>query len=274
MFNVAVIVFREFLEIALVLGVLLAATYGLPGRTRWIGLGAAAGVTGAGLVALFTEAIADFAEGMGQEVFNAGVLLLAAIMIGWTVIWMRRHGKEMSNHLKDVGHRVVEGELPMLSLSIVVALAILREGSEIVLFSYGQLAAGVTIPAMVYGAAFGAIAGTVVGVLLYLGLLKIATRHLFSVTSILLALLAAGMAAQAGGFLVQAGMIGDLAPELWDSSRLLPQNSAIGQLLHVLVGYIDRPSGIQLLFYAITIAVIAFSLKFSKRPAVSVKSAR
>ena len=269
MYSIAIIVFREFLEIALVLCVLLAATQGLAGRNRWIGFGILGGTLGAALIAFFTEAISNLAEGMGQEMFNASILLLAAAMVGWTVVWMRRHGKEMSQHIKRVGSGVTSGELPMLSLSIVVGLACLREGAEIVLFTYGQLASGVTLSSVFAGAAIGALAGIVVGFLIYLGLLRMATKYLFSVTGILLSVLAAGMAAQGAGFLAQAGVLPDIVMTVWDSSHILSEQSMLGQVLHVLIGYIAQPSGLQLVFYVATLLLIFLSLKLFGHPSAT-----
>ena len=64
------------------------------------------------------------------------------------------------------------------------------------------------------------------------------------------------MAAQAAGFLVQADMIPSLQDPLWNTSGILSQQSALGNLLSVLIGYMDRPSGIQVLFYAVTLTTI------------------
>jgi hypothetical protein len=69
-----VIVFREVLEAGLIIGIVLAATRGLPGRGRWVALGVLAGLAGAGVVALFAEAISNAFEGAGQELLNASVL--------------------------------------------------------------------------------------------------------------------------------------------------------------------------------------------------------
>lgn len=256
-----IIVFREILEIALVLSVLLAATRGLAGRGRWIGLGIAGGIAGSGVVAAFAQAIADMAEGMGQELFNGAILLAAALMIGWTVVWMKKHGRAIAEHVKKLGHSVREGELPMYSLSVVVLLAVLREGSEIVLFTYGALAAGTGIAAVILGGLGGLAAGAAVGLALYLGLIRIATRHLFGVTSLLLMFVAAGMAAQAAGYFSAAGILPELAPELWNSAAYVPESSLTGQILHALIGYSESPSGIQLAFYAATILTILLCLR-------------
>jgi len=79
--GIAILVFREVLEAALVVTVVFAATRGVPGRGRWIGTGIAAGVLGAVAVALSAGVIADAVQGVGQELFNATVLFAAIAMI-------------------------------------------------------------------------------------------------------------------------------------------------------------------------------------------------
>ena len=110
----------------------------------------------------------------------------------------------------------------------------LREGSEVVLFLYGIVATGTSASALLTGGLLGFAAGAVCTALTYYGLLAIPARHIFTVTGILIALLAAGMAAQAVQFLDAAGMIDVLGHRMWDSSGWLPQDSMIGKLLHTL----------------------------------------
>ncbi|NNM70053.1 MAG: iron permease, partial [Gallionella sp.] len=102
----------------------------------------------------------------------------------------------------------------------------------------------------------GVIAGIMVGLLLYFGLLRIPIRHFFAITSWLILLLSAGLAAQAAGFLNQAGLLPTLGNGVWNTSNILSQTSLIGQLLHILVGYIARPSGIQVVFYIGTFLIM------------------
>ncbi len=258
MTSTLVIVFRETFEMALVISIVLAATRDLPGSRRWISAGVLAGVAGAMLVAGLAGVIATAVSGMGQELFHASVLLLAAGLLAWTVVWMQRHGRELSTRLRRVSQSVVEGSVPRAALTMVVGLAVLREGSEVVLFLNGVLASGQTdAAAMLSGGVLGLGLAAVLSTLAYLGLARIPHRHLFAVTGWLLTLLAAGMAAQAAHYLVMADMLPALGQPLWDSSRLLPESGAIGQLLHVLVGYDDRPSGMQVAFFAITLAGVA-----------------
>jgi len=98
-----VIVFREVLEAGLIIGIVLAATRGAPGRERWIALGVFAGVVGAGVVALFAQSISEAFEGFGQELLNATVLGVAVVMLMWHNAWMARHGREMAAEMKAIG---------------------------------------------------------------------------------------------------------------------------------------------------------------------------
>lgn len=256
MIAAAIIVLREVIEAALIVGIVLAATRGVPGRTSRVGVGVAAGLVGAVFVALFAGTIADALEGAGQEVLNASILLAATAMLGWHNVWMKQHGAELARQMKSVGHEVSSGRRSLNVLLAVVALAVVREGSEVVLFMYGIAASGAESGGMLAGGLMGLAGGIAVGALLYFGLLSIPTRHLFSVTSWLLLLLAAGMAAQAAGFLVQAGTLPALADPLWDTSGWLPEHSVPGQVLHALMGYDDRPSGMQVAFFVTVILTL------------------
>jgi high-affinity iron transporter len=257
MLATALIVFREVLEAALVVGIVLAASRGVPRRFRWVLGGILGGILGAVLVAGFAGEIAQAAQGIGQELFNAAVLFLAVAMLGWHNVWMGRHGRELAVEAGDVGKAVLAGVKPLYALFTVTALAVLREGSELVLFLYSVAAANATsAPTLAGGIAIGLAGGSAIGAALYFGLLRIPLRHLFTVTSWMILLLAAGMAAQGAAFLVQADLLPSLGDELWDTSRFLSEGSILGQVLHALVGYVSRPAGIQVVFYVATLAVI------------------
>lgn len=257
MLAAAVIVFREVLEAALIIGIVLAATSGVANSRRWILAGIGAGLAGAGLLAASADAVSSALAGMGQEMFNAAVLLIAVTMLAWHNVWMASHGRDMARDMKAVGHAVSAGQRPLWVLAVVVGIAVLREGAETVLFLYGITASaedGISSTAL--GGAIGVAAGMGVGGLLYAGLLAVPTRHLFGVTSWLITLLAAGMAAQAVAFLASAGLWDIASDPVWDSSWLLAENSVPGRLAHTLIGYVDRPSLSQLAAYGVTIAAI------------------
>jgi high-affinity iron transporter len=260
------ILFREAFEIALILGVILAATRGVAGRGRWIAIGIAGGVAGSAVVAIMAERISQAVEGMGQEIFNACVLFAAVAMITWTVVWMQSHGREISQKIKQVGAAVSSGELPLYALATVISLTMWREGAEIVLFMTGILqTSDESLLAIFAGGLAGAATAGAIGTLFYLGLVRIKPKYMFSVTSLLLTLLAAGMSAQVAGYLTAADVIPEWLPQLWDTSQILSQSSLPGQALHALIGYTERPSGTQLAFYVATILGIAGLLKWKNR---------
>jgi high-affinity iron transporter len=257
MLGAAIIVFREVLEAALIVGIVLAASTGAVRRGFWISIGLAGGVVGAGLVALFAAEIASAAAGIGQELLNAVILLLAVGMLGWHNIWMSRHGRELAATAREVGDAVISGARPLYVLAVVVGLAVLREGSETVLFLYGIAAGGgLGVGSLLAGGTLGLAGGVAVGAALYLGLLRIPTRRLFTVTSWMVLLLAAGMASQAAGYLVQADLLPPLGNAVWDTSAVLTEDSVLGKALHTLIGYVSRPEGIQILFYLVTLCAI------------------
>ncbi len=266
MFSIAIIVFREVLEISLILGVLLAATKGLNNRTPWVWAGLLLGIAGAGVVAFFADAISQAAQGMGQEMMNATILFIAAILIGWTIVWMNKNGREMTQHFKEIGKAVIGGQKPKYMLTVVVALSVLREGSEIVMFIYSAIVTGNKVPLLIIGSAAGTCMGIIAGAGIYLGLMKIPLRKVLTVTSWLLILLVAGMVAQAFGYLSAAGRVPDLIPTVWDSSQIISEGSLLGKVMHILVGYTDRPSGIQLLVYILTVGGLFAAVKFTGQP--------
>ena len=265
MLSSAIIVFRETLEAALIIGIIAVATRDLRSRNAWLGAGIAAGVLGSLLVALFTGHIADLAQGMGQELFNAGVLGLAATMLAWHNIWMARHGMELARDAKQLGQDVTSGSREMSALALVVGLAILREGSETALFLYGLLSGGEeTWASVLGGGALGLILGCLAGVGLYAGVLRMPTRIFFSVTNVLILFLAASMASQSARFLVQADVLPSLASPLWNTSWLLDNASLAGRVLHTLMGYEAVPSGIQVVFYVSTLALVLSGMRVAR----------
>ena len=264
MLGALIIVFREVIEAGLIVGIVMAATRGVIGRGRWITIGIGGGVLGASIVAMFAGAISDAFQGAGQELFNAGVLGVAVIMLMWHNAWMARHGREIADEMRRVGAAVSEGAKPLTALAIVVGLAVLREGSEVVLFLYGIMASGTSGTALVVGGLLGIAAGAAFTALTYFGLLAIPNRHIFSVTSWLIALLAAGMAAQAMQFLNSAGLVVAFDRPLWDTSWLLSEKSIFGRLLHTLIGYIDRPTEMQLIVYIATLFAMFLLMRVAR----------
>jgi high-affinity iron transporter len=274
MLGSALIVFREVLEAALIIAIVLGATRGVAGRGRWVSIGITGGILGAVVVAVFAGTISNALDGRGQELLNAFVLLAAVGMLAWHNIWMSAHGRELATQMQQVGHDVIVGSKPLSALAMVTLFAVLREGSETVLFMYSLSASGAQSAPLLFGGLLGLAAGVLLGFIIYRGLLVMPIGYFFTITGWLVLLLAAGLAANAAGYLNQAGLLPAISMQVWDSGWLLQQDSWLGTLLHILIGYNDRPMGIQVIFYALTLSSIYLMMWLSGSARLNARSGR
>jgi high-affinity iron transporter len=270
-----IIVFREVFEAGLIIGIVLAVTRSVPHRNLWIGGGVLAGVAGACLVAAFAGALSNLFAGMGQELFNAAILGIAVVMLTWHNVWMARHGREMASEVRAIGQAVAEGSKSLFALAVVVGVAVLREGSEVALFLYGILTSdGGSALSLALGGVVGLVLGALVCLLTYAGLISIPVRSLFAVTTVLITLLAAGMAAQAAAFLEKANWLTAMSNVVWDTSWLLDESSIPGKALHTLVGYTDQPTAMQLVVYVAVLVITFVLMRFSASQPQAAQPAR
>jgi high-affinity iron transporter len=262
-----IIAFREAMEAGLIVGIVLAATQGIAGRGRWVAGGIVAGAAGACLVAAFAAALSDAFAGAGQEVFTASILCFAVVMLSWHILWMSHHARAMAAEFRQVGQAVRLGQRSLAALGAVVAIAVLREGAEVVLFLYGVIAGSQTTAwSLATGGLIGLALAAALSWLLYRGLVAIPVHRLFKVTNWLIALLAAGMAGQAAATLHSADLLPGWGEHLWDTSVLLADDSIAGKALHALIGYSARPSGIQLAAWLGTLLLLTVFSRVISRP--------
>jgi high-affinity iron transporter len=259
-----IIVFREVFEAGLIVGIVLAVTGSVPHRNRWIGGGVLVGALAACVVAAFTGALSQLFAGMGQELFNAAILGIAVLMLTWHNVWMAHHGREMAGEIRAAGQAVADGSKSLLALAVVVGVAVLREGSEVALFLYGIAASdGGSAASLAIGGVIGLALGAAVCMLTYFGLMRIPQRALFATTTVLITLLAAGMAAQAVAFLERANWLTSLDTVVWDSSWLLADESLAGRTMHTLIGYTDQPTAMQLVVYVAVLIVTVVLMRLT-----------
>jgi len=265
MFAAALIVFREVLEASLIVTIIMAATLGVRHRGYWVALGVAGGILGAGFVAACTSSLATLFDGAGQDIVNACILFLAVGLIGWHTVWMNGQGRQIAAQMRGVGQSVSGGEKHMSVLAIVIGLAVMREGSEVVLLLQGLWTGEGGASTMIGGALLGFAAGAGSAALMYLGFLAMPLQRVFALTNGILVLIAAGMAARGANFLAQAGLVPSFGSSLWDSSSFISERSPVGQILAALVGYIARPSGIEVAFYVGTVLLVLALMRFARR---------
>ena len=262
-----IVVFRESLEAGLIVGIALAATRGVARRGSWIAAGIAAGMAGAALLAAFAGALSDALDGAGQEIFTAAVLAIAVIMLGWHVTWMSAHARELSAQMRAVGKDVKLGHRPLAALSVVVGVAVLREGAEVVLFLFGIASGGgQSATAMAVGGLAGLALAAAASFALYRGLTSIPLHRLFGVTNGLIMLLAAGMAGQCAATLHAADLIPGWGERVWNTGFLVDDGGIAGRTLHALAGYTARPCGVQLAAWLGTLGLLYILSRIVGRP--------
>ena len=260
MFGTAIIVFREVLEAALIIGIVAAATHSIPGSRRWILAGMLAGLAGAGVVAVFTDAIGSLASGVGQELFNAIVLGIAVLMLAWHNIWMSSHGAALASSARSVGGDIRDGRSECSVLMLIVGLAILREGAETVLF-LSAIANQSSGAVSFWGGFTGFSAAAVATVALFVLGKKIPLRPLFRSTGLFLLFVAAGLLAYGIHELEEVGIIPQILYPVWDINPILNEKEGFGSFLKALFGYNGNPSLTEVVFYLGYFATIPYFLK-------------
>lgn len=265
MIAVILIVFREALEAGLIISVILAACKGYK-ISHLVIAGITSGVIFSGLLALFTNSIENALSGTGQEVFNSALLLTATLMLSWQIVWMSTKGKEMTDASRNEVRNILSEGNKNYAIAVVVAIAVMREGSEVVLFMYSIIiSTGTSVTAMFTGGIIGVVAGIVFTFLLYRGLILIPLKFIFLLSNIVLTFIAAGLASQGIGILSSIDIIPAIKDTVWDSSWLLSDNSWQGGLARAIFGYTSTPSGVQIITWILVAALILSISSLLKR---------
>ena len=102
MLATAIILFREVLEAALIIAIVLGASRGIVGRGHWVSTGIGLGLLGASIVAILAAEISSAFSGNGQAILDAGILLSAVAMLTWHNVWMSAHGRQLAAELSAV----------------------------------------------------------------------------------------------------------------------------------------------------------------------------
>ena len=262
MLGVGLIVFRETLEAALFVGVVAAATRCVMDRTRWLALGVGLGLLGSLIMAAAMEQISQWAQGLGQDVVNAAILSIALLMLAWHTVWVSAHGQEMTEAARRLGAETTQGSGSLWAVALAVAMTVLREGAEIVLFVAGLLTGNAgDMATWMMEVILGLALGALIGWLIYSGLGQLQPRRLFRMTQVLILMLAGNMASQLARTLQQADWMNVLGANAWDVTSWLSNDSWPGMLLHGLVGYDASPSQLQVLCYVLTTLLVGFAAR-------------
>lgn len=238
--NSVIIILREVLEAALIISVLLAISQQLKVSRKWLVFALLIGLAGASIYATYIEIVSLAMEGAGQEVVNASLHLL---IYGFIIM--------LIFSIKDRAYY----RYMVFAMGSCVAMAIIREGSEIVIYMGGFISSPELFVSVSIGSIIGAGIGISIGVFFYYLITSMSLNNGVRFGLFLLILIAGGMILQATQLLIQADLIIS-QPPLWNSSSLISERSLIGQLLYAMLGYESTPTPIQVFCYGISLVVM------------------
>lgn len=256
-----IVIFRETLEISLILSIIMAAIKNIKNKFFYLGWGVFIGILLSYLIAVSMSLISNSFDGYGQEIFNIFILSLTVLVTSFTVLWMKNHSKNLKENITSFESKNHNDIVSQLSLITIIALTIFREGSEIVLLLQSIfISSKYSISVLIFEILISAAFGFAVGILIYFGLFKIAGRYIFKVTSFMLILISCGFAAEIAS-LIESINVNYESDPVWDSSWIIDDNSMIGQIFKIIAGYTSRPSVLQLVFYITTLLVLLFAFQ-------------
>jgi len=233
---------REGLEAALVIGIVFGILTKMDRKNlgTMVWLGVASGVMVSLVTALILNRIGMAFDGQGEQIFEGSAMLLAAGILTWMVFWMRRQSIVMKTRIESNIKKSVEGQ-GKGAIFLLAFLAVVREGIELVLF---LLAIRLDINPFqeLVGVIFGLVSAILIGVFVFSSTRKLSLTRFFQATNVLLALFSAGLVALGIHELNELGWVPTLIEHVWNLNSILPDQSALGQLLHAMVGYNSDPS--------------------------------
>jgi high-affinity iron transporter len=263
MIGTFIVAARESLEAALVITILLACL-GRAGRNdqkRFVWIGVLAGLLTCVGFAAITDYLESLFDGRGEQIFQAAVMIVAVMAVTTMVLWMHRQAATMRKDIQLQTESILErGEV--VSLVLLAAVAVFREGAEMTLFLWGlALSAHPSHLAMLAGGVLGIWAAIACAWLLYAGALRINLAFFFRVTAAMLVMMAAGMLAQAANRLIGVGVLDPIVGQIWNTSWLLDERSPLGTIASILIGYRARPSLVEVALYFTYVAAVALLLR-------------
>lgn len=264
--QVMFIVWRESVEALLVVGILYAwlkngdadARRGLPWLWGGVALGILAAVAlGAALVG-FTEVL----SGDAQDYFQAAMVLVACVLIVQMVLWMKQHGRTLKHEMEESLKKTTR-DANWWGVTVLVALAIAREGSETVIFLYGLGfgQSGHVDAGQYFAVLIGLALAFLTFYVLQLGGKMFSWRHFFRVTEIMLLFLGAGLFQTGVDKLIDKEILPTLVDQVWNSSAILDDSSTFGSLVATLTGYRAHPALMNLIAFAVYWAVVWFLVR-------------
>ena len=247
--QVFLVAFRESLEAAILLAVILAYLssrgYRKGFRAVWIGVAAAIALSIiAGSLLFFL--VGEFAS-PAEQLFEGFTLLLGLAVLSFMIMWMKRETSDLTGRLQRRVEAALEKDSGW-SVGLLAFLVIVREGLELALYLFAAASTTTTLISVIGGLG-GLGLAVVLGVLVYAGGRRLNLRLMFQLTGILLIFFGAGLLSRAIAEFQEINLITFWSAPAWNIESFLNMDSLVGQLLGGLFGYHSHPSWLMVAAY-------------------------
>lgn len=261
-----IITFRETLEAALIIGIILSYLIRIK-QTRYnkiVYVGVIIGIIASVIGAVLFNILAGGFEGRAEKIFEGITMLIGAGLLTTMILWMLKQKNIAKKLQQKVDTRLSEGKI--FGLFLLVFAAVLREGIETVIFL--QSASFASGESSMAGAVIGVLIAVILGYAAYIGTMRLEIKKFFNITSVLLILFGAGLVAQGVHELEEAKIIPSIIEHVWDinpklnpnqSYPLFHENGYIGSILKGLFGYNGNPSLIEVISYIVYLVFAAIA---------------
>ena len=281
MFSLAsfIIGLRETIEASLIIGIILAylTRTGNVESKRDIWIGAILGIIASIIGAIGFQQLLGGFEGTTEKLFEGVMMITAALLLSFMIIWMFRSSKTLKYELEQKIKAAVKQDkkYALVTLSFII---ILREGIETVLFLTG-ISSSEDASTVFLSGSIGIFVAIVLSVLFFKSSFKLNIKQFFNYTSILLIFFAAGLFSQGIHEFQELGIFG-VSTSFWNtnfmdlSGILNDKLNTLGVMLRALFGYQDKPTPIELvayIFYWIVITLTYFQVNISMRKNSAIK---
>jgi high-affinity iron transporter len=262
---------REGLEATLVVSILVAYLV-KAGRRRhllplWAGVVAAVALSvlfGALLTYTETSLLADYRS---RELFEAVASVLAVVLVTWMIFWMRRTARRLKGDL--TGRLETAIGVGTLAVAGIAFVSVIREGLETALLFYAA-AQGATTTAMPLAAiSLGVASAVLIGVGLYAGAIRVDLRKFFTVSGVLLVLVAAGILKYGVHDFQEAGVLPGLDVLAFDISGVLDPTSWYGAAIAGMFNITATPTVLESLAHLAYLVPVLVAFLRPSRPTSS-----
>ena len=255
-----IIFLREGIEASLIISILL--TYlGKTGQERYrrdvfIGVASAIALTIVGGSILYLS-VSTYSGSRFQTIFETMTFFVAAVFLTMMTIWMQRHARGLRGELTQQSEvAITKGG--RFSMGLLAFQSVGREGLETMVFTLAILVANshqAATPLQNRFLLLGGVLGLAVAIGLAYAMFKLGTKInlglFFKVLGTFLILCAAGLIADAVENLQRLGWVSIGNHALWNTSGIISEHSNLGDVLHQLLGYAERPTVLQAIIYSL-----------------------